>query len=169
MSACAQLVIAFLLILLQLGIIVALLIIEPPQVRVHVFSQHGGRFICIIYTQPQRRFVSSQVIYDYPSIREVHLICNLTTLGVVAPLGYNGLLILSCTFYAFKVLPTAYFNFFFLCTRTFYFNYPPFFSHRPAMFQLISTRPSILPLPCTPPASSGWPSSLFTLAPTTRS
>uniref|UniRef100_A0A3P9PBX8 Glutamate receptor, metabotropic 5a n=1 Tax=Poecilia reticulata TaxID=8081 RepID=A0A3P9PBX8_POERE len=73
MSACAQLVIAFLLILLQLGIIVALLIIEPPE-----------------------------VIYDYPSIREVHLICNLTTLGVVAPLGYNGLLILSCTFYAFK-------------------------------------------------------------------
>ncbi|CAK6969119.1 glutamate receptor%2C metabotropic 5a [Scomber scombrus] len=73
MSACAQLVIAFLLILLQLGIIVTLLIIEPPQ-----------------------------VIYDYPSIREVHLICNLTTLGVVAPLGYNGLLILSCTFYAFK-------------------------------------------------------------------
>lgn len=43
------------------------------------------------------------MIYDYPSIREVHLICNLTTLGVVAPLGYNGLLILSCTFYAFKV------------------------------------------------------------------
>ncbi|KAK5608773.1 Metabotropic glutamate receptor 5 [Crenichthys baileyi] len=73
MSACAQLVIAFVLILLQLGIIVALLIIEPPE-----------------------------VIYDYPSIREVHLICNLTTLGVVAPLGYNGLLILSCTFYAFK-------------------------------------------------------------------
>nr|XP_040037467.1 glutamate receptor, metabotropic 5a [Gasterosteus aculeatus aculeatus] len=73
MSACAQLVIAFLLILLQFGIIVALFIIEPPE-----------------------------VIYDYPSIREVHLICNLTTLGVVAPLGYNGLLILSCTFYAFK-------------------------------------------------------------------
>ncbi|XP_067113777.1 metabotropic glutamate receptor 5-like [Osmerus mordax] len=73
MSAAAQLVIAFLLILLQLGIIVALFIMEPPQ-----------------------------VIYDYPSIREVHLICNMTTLGVVAPLGYNGLLILSCTFYAFK-------------------------------------------------------------------
>ncbi|XP_061818850.1 glutamate receptor, metabotropic 5a [Nerophis lumbriciformis] len=73
MSACAQLLIAFLLILLQLAIIVALLVIEPPE-----------------------------VIHDYPSIREVHLICNLTTLGVVAPLGYNGLLILSCTFYAFK-------------------------------------------------------------------
>ncbi|KAM9781667.1 glutamate receptor, metabotropic 5a [Syngnathus typhle] len=73
MSACAQLLIAFLLILLQLAIIVALLVIEPPE-----------------------------VVHDYPSIREVHLICNLTTLGVVAPLGYNGLLILSCTFYAFK-------------------------------------------------------------------
>ncbi|KAG7322399.1 hypothetical protein KOW79_013745 [Hemibagrus wyckioides] len=73
MSACAQLIIAFILILLQLAIIVALFIMEPPQ-----------------------------VIYDYPSIREVHLICNTTTLGVVAPLGYNGLLILSCTFYAFK-------------------------------------------------------------------
>ncbi|XP_065146786.1 glutamate receptor, metabotropic 5a [Paramisgurnus dabryanus] len=73
MSACAQLIIVFILILIQLGIIVALFIMEPPQ-----------------------------VIYDYPSIKEVHLICNTTTLGVVAPLGYNGLLILSCTFYAFK-------------------------------------------------------------------
>lgn len=36
MSACAQLVIAFLLILLQLGIIVSLLIIEPPQVCLYV-------------------------------------------------------------------------------------------------------------------------------------
>uniref|UniRef100_A0AAQ4NXV6 Metabotropic glutamate receptor 5 n=1 Tax=Gasterosteus aculeatus aculeatus TaxID=481459 RepID=A0AAQ4NXV6_GASAC len=72
MSACAQLVIAFLLILLQLGIIVALFLMEAP------------------------------VIHDYPSIRQVNLICNTTNLGVVAPLGYNGLLILSCTFYAFK-------------------------------------------------------------------
>uniref|UniRef100_A0A3B3QPR8 Metabotropic glutamate receptor 5 n=1 Tax=Paramormyrops kingsleyae TaxID=1676925 RepID=A0A3B3QPR8_9TELE len=73
MSACAQLVIAFILILLQLGIIVALFVMEPPN-----------------------------VVHDYPSIREVKLICNTTNLGVVAPLGYNGLLILSCTFYAFK-------------------------------------------------------------------
>ncbi|KAK7883292.1 hypothetical protein WMY93_029466 [Mugilogobius chulae] len=73
MSACAQLIIAFLLILLQLGIIVALFLMEPPK-----------------------------VIHDYPSIRQVNLICNTTNLGVVAPLGYNGLLILSCTFYAFK-------------------------------------------------------------------
>ncbi|KAF3692885.1 Metabotropic glutamate receptor 5 [Channa argus] len=73
MSACAQLIIAFLLILLQLGIIVALFLMEPPE-----------------------------VINDYPSIRQVNLICHTTNLGVVAPLGYNGLLILSCTFYAFK-------------------------------------------------------------------
>uniref|UniRef100_A0A672L8W1 Metabotropic glutamate receptor 5-like n=1 Tax=Sinocyclocheilus grahami TaxID=75366 RepID=A0A672L8W1_SINGR len=73
MSACAQLVIAFLLILLQLGIIVALFVMEPPD-----------------------------VIHDYPSIREVNLICYTTNLGVVAPLGYNSLLIMSCTFYAFK-------------------------------------------------------------------
>lgn len=44
-----------------------------------------------------------QVIHDYPSIRQVNLICNTTNLAVVAPLGYNCLLILSCTFYAFKV------------------------------------------------------------------
>uniref|UniRef100_A0A8K9UEX7 Metabotropic glutamate receptor 5 n=1 Tax=Oncorhynchus mykiss TaxID=8022 RepID=A0A8K9UEX7_ONCMY len=73
MSACAQLIIASLLILLQLGIIVALFLMEPPQ-----------------------------VIHDYPSIRQVNRICYTTNLGVVAPLGYNGLLILSCTFYAFK-------------------------------------------------------------------
>ncbi|KAM4795298.1 LOW QUALITY PROTEIN: metabotropic glutamate receptor 5 [Rhinophrynus dorsalis] len=73
MSACAQLVIAFILICIQLGIIVALFIMEPPD-----------------------------VIFDYPSIREVYLICNTNNLGVVTPLGYNGLLILSCTFYAFK-------------------------------------------------------------------
>ncbi|XP_029458151.1 metabotropic glutamate receptor 5 isoform X1 [Rhinatrema bivittatum] len=73
MSACAQLVIAFILICIQLGIIVALFIMEPPD-----------------------------VVHDYPSIREVYLICNTTNLGVVTPLGYNGLLILSCTFYAFK-------------------------------------------------------------------
>nr|5CGC_A Chain A, Metabotropic glutamate receptor 5,Endolysin,Metabotropic glutamate receptor 5 [synthetic construct]5CGD_A Chain A, Metabotropic glutamate receptor 5,Endolysin,Metabotropic glutamate receptor 5 [synthetic construct] len=73
MSACAQLVIAFILICIQLGIIVALFIMEPPD-----------------------------IMHDYPSIREVYLICNTTNLGVVAPLGYNGLLILACTFYAFK-------------------------------------------------------------------
>lgn len=33
MSACAQLIIAFLLILLQLGIIIALFVMEPPEVN----------------------------------------------------------------------------------------------------------------------------------------
>ncbi|XP_042564575.1 metabotropic glutamate receptor 5-like [Clupea harengus] len=73
MSACAQLVIAALLILLQLALIVTLFLLEPPA-----------------------------VVHDHPSIRQVRLVCNTSTLGVVAPLGYNGLLILSCTFYAFK-------------------------------------------------------------------
>ncbi|XP_056417376.1 metabotropic glutamate receptor 5 isoform X1 [Hyla sarda] len=73
MSACAQLVIAFILICIQLGIIIALFIMEPPD-----------------------------TMFDYPSIREVYLICNTNNVGVVTPLGYNGLLILSCTFYAFK-------------------------------------------------------------------
>ncbi|XP_032879317.1 metabotropic glutamate receptor 5 [Amblyraja radiata] len=73
MSACAQLVIASVLICIQLGIIVSLFIMEPPE-----------------------------VIHDFPTIRDVKLICNTTNIAVVAPLGYNGLLILSCTFYAFK-------------------------------------------------------------------
>ncbi|XP_069746984.1 metabotropic glutamate receptor 5b isoform X5 [Narcine bancroftii] len=73
MSACAQLVIASMLICIQLGIIVSLFIMEPPE-----------------------------VIHDYPTIRDVKLICNTTNIAVVAPLGYNSLLILSCTFYAFK-------------------------------------------------------------------
>ncbi|XP_048851213.1 glutamate receptor, metabotropic 5a [Brienomyrus brachyistius] len=73
MSACAQLAIATLLILMQLAIVVTLFVKEPPA-----------------------------VVHDHPSMRQVRLVCNTSTLGVVAPLGYNGLLILSCTFYAFK-------------------------------------------------------------------
>ncbi|XP_078412760.1 metabotropic glutamate receptor 1-like [Cetorhinus maximus] len=73
MSAWAQLVIAFILISVQLTIVVTLLILEPPT-----------------------------PVLSYPSIDEVFLICNTSNLGVVAPLGYNGLLIMSCTYYAFK-------------------------------------------------------------------
>ncbi|XP_053489549.1 metabotropic glutamate receptor 1b [Ictalurus furcatus] len=73
MSACAQVVIAFILISLQLTLEVTLIILEPPS-----------------------------PIKFYPSIREVYLICNTSNMGMVAPLGYNGLLILSCTYYAFK-------------------------------------------------------------------
>ncbi|TSL47638.1 Metabotropic glutamate receptor 1 [Bagarius yarrelli] len=73
MSAWAQVVIAFVLISLQLTLEVVLIVLEPPE-----------------------------PIKSYPSTREAFLICNTSNLGVVAPLGYNGLLILSCTYYAFK-------------------------------------------------------------------
>ncbi|XP_046712642.1 metabotropic glutamate receptor 1b isoform X4 [Silurus meridionalis] len=73
MSAWAQVAIAFALISLQLTLEVTLIILEPPS-----------------------------PIKSYPSIREVYLICNTSNMGMVAPLGYNGLLILSCTYYAFK-------------------------------------------------------------------
>ncbi|MEE6475051.1 hypothetical protein FKM82_010598 [Ascaphus truei] len=73
MSACAQVIIASMLISMQLTLVVTLTIMEPPM-----------------------------PILSYPSIKEVYLICNTSNLGVVAPLGYNGLLIMSCTYYAFK-------------------------------------------------------------------
>ncbi|XP_049445346.1 metabotropic glutamate receptor 1 isoform X1 [Epinephelus fuscoguttatus] len=73
MSAWAQVVIAFMLISVQLTLEITLIILEPPE-----------------------------PIKSYPSIREVYLICNTSNVGMVAPLGYNGLLILSCTYYAFK-------------------------------------------------------------------
>ncbi|XP_076834983.1 metabotropic glutamate receptor 1-like isoform X2 [Brachyhypopomus gauderio] len=73
MSAWAQVVIAFVLISVQLTLEVTLIILEPPE-----------------------------PVKSYPSIREVYLICNTSNMGMVAPLGYNGLLILSCTYYAFK-------------------------------------------------------------------
>ncbi|XP_047244718.1 metabotropic glutamate receptor 1 isoform X2 [Girardinichthys multiradiatus] len=73
MSAWAQVIIAFMLISVQLTLEITLIILEPPE-----------------------------PVKSYPSIREVYLICNTSNLGMVAPLGYNGLLILSCTYYAFK-------------------------------------------------------------------
>ncbi|XP_059211985.1 metabotropic glutamate receptor 1 isoform X2 [Centropristis striata] len=73
MSAWAQVVIAFMLISVQLTLEITLIILEPPE-----------------------------PIKSYPSIREVYLICNTSNVGMVAPLGYNGLLIMSCTYYAFK-------------------------------------------------------------------
>jgi len=54
MSACAQLVIAFLLILMQFGIIVALFIIEPPEVCVRVcFIYRVGDVQLHLLRQPQ--------------------------------------------------------------------------------------------------------------------
>ncbi|KAG7265840.1 hypothetical protein CRUP_010482 [Coryphaenoides rupestris] len=73
MSAWAQVVIASMLVSVQLGLEITLIVLEPPA-----------------------------PVKSYPSIREVFLICNTSNVGMVAPLGYNGLLILSCTYYAFK-------------------------------------------------------------------
>uniref|UniRef100_A0A8C6SQ03 Metabotropic glutamate receptor 1 n=1 Tax=Neogobius melanostomus TaxID=47308 RepID=A0A8C6SQ03_9GOBI len=73
MSAWAQVVMAFMLISVQLTLEITLIILEPPK-----------------------------PIKSYPSISEVFLICNTSNVGMVAPLGYNGLLIMSCTYYAFK-------------------------------------------------------------------
>ncbi|CAL9692455.1 unnamed protein product [Knipowitschia caucasica] len=73
MSAWAQVIIAFMLISVQLTLEITLIILEPPE-----------------------------PVKSYPSIREVYLICNTSNVGMVAPLGYNGLLIMSCTYYAFK-------------------------------------------------------------------
>lgn len=73
MSAWAQVIIAFMLISVQLTLEITLIILEPPE-----------------------------PIKSYPSISEVFLICNTSNVGMVAPLGYNGLLIMSCTYYAFK-------------------------------------------------------------------
>ncbi|XP_072499743.1 metabotropic glutamate receptor 1 isoform X1 [Notamacropus eugenii] len=73
MSAWAQVIIASILISVQLTLVVTLIVMEPPM-----------------------------PILSYPSIKEVYLICNTSNLGVVAPVGYNGLLIMSCTYYAFK-------------------------------------------------------------------
>ncbi|XP_071386317.1 metabotropic glutamate receptor 1-like [Centroberyx affinis] len=73
MSAWAQVIIAFMLISVQLTLEITLIILETPE-----------------------------PVKSYPSIREVYLICNTSNLGMVAPLGYNGLLIMSCTYYAFK-------------------------------------------------------------------
>uniref|UniRef100_A0A8C4EV63 Metabotropic glutamate receptor 1 n=1 Tax=Dicentrarchus labrax TaxID=13489 RepID=A0A8C4EV63_DICLA len=73
MSAWAQVFISFVLISVQLTLEITLIILEPPE-----------------------------PIKSYPSISEVYLICNTSNVGMVAPLGYNGLLIMSCTYYAFK-------------------------------------------------------------------
>uniref|UniRef100_A0A8C6SQ54 Glutamate receptor, metabotropic 1a n=1 Tax=Neogobius melanostomus TaxID=47308 RepID=A0A8C6SQ54_9GOBI len=49
--------------------------------------------------------IDGSKLLDYllkTSFRGVFLICNTSNVGMVAPLGYNGLLIMSCTYYAFK-------------------------------------------------------------------
>ncbi|XP_022654020.1 metabotropic glutamate receptor 5-like isoform X3 [Varroa destructor] len=73
MSASAQVVITLLLIGVEVGIIVTLIVFEPPDAK-----------------------------YDYPDLSRVKIICNTTTLGIIAPLGFDFFLIAMCTVYAVK-------------------------------------------------------------------
>ncbi|XP_077866543.1 metabotropic glutamate receptor 1 [Saccoglossus kowalevskii] len=73
MSATAQVIITFMIISIELGIIIAMLVIQPPE-----------------------------AYYTYPSVKRVKLECNTSTLSMIAPLGFDIFLIAMCTFYAFK-------------------------------------------------------------------
>ncbi|XP_076356976.1 metabotropic glutamate receptor 5-like [Tachypleus tridentatus] len=73
MSATAQVVITFILISIEGTIIAAMLIFEPAD---------------------------SELVY--PAIDRVKLTCNTTTLGIIAPLGFDFFLIAMCTVYAVK-------------------------------------------------------------------
>lgn len=73
LTTTAQLVITALLVGLELSIITAMLIYEPPDIR-----------------------------YDYSRARRVLLLCNTTSLGILAPLGFDFFLICLCTLYAVK-------------------------------------------------------------------
>ncbi|KAK8775608.1 hypothetical protein V5799_031046 [Amblyomma americanum] len=73
MSATAQVVITWLLISVEAAIIGAMVVLEPPD-----------------------------FMFAYPALDRVKLICNTTTLGIIAPLGFDFFLIAMCTVYAVK-------------------------------------------------------------------
>lgn len=73
MSGFSQVVITLLLITVEVGIIVTLIVFEPPDFK-----------------------------FDYPTLSRVKIICNTTTLGIIAPLGFDFFLIAMCTVYAVK-------------------------------------------------------------------
>lgn len=73
MSATAQVVITWLLISVEAAIIGAMVVLEPPD-----------------------------YMFAYPALDRVKLICNTTTLGIIAPLGFDFFLIAMCTVYAVK-------------------------------------------------------------------
>lgn len=73
MSATAQMLITFFVVLVELGIIVTMLIMEPPDSTLR-----------------------------YPAARKVTLVCNTSTLGIMAPLGFDFFLVAMCTLYAIK-------------------------------------------------------------------
>ena len=73
MSACAQVVITFMIIGVECAVITVMLILEPADSK-------------LIYPEKQR----------------VRLACNATTLGIIVPLGFDIFLIVMCTLYAIK-------------------------------------------------------------------
>jgi len=73
MSSTAQVVITLLLVLIECGIIATMLIREPADSKL-----------------------------DYPALDKVILICNTTSIGIIAPLGFDFFLIAMCTVYAIK-------------------------------------------------------------------
>lgn len=68
-----QVVITWIIVTIEIGIIITMVLLEPPD----------------------------SILY-YPASNQVRLICNTSTIGVVAPLGFDLLLIIMCTVYAVK-------------------------------------------------------------------
>lgn len=73
MSSASQVVISCLLICIEIGILTFTLIKEPAD-----------------------------SMLDYPTWNQVILICNTTSLGISAPMGFDYFLIAMCTLYAVK-------------------------------------------------------------------
>ncbi|XP_068233250.1 LOW QUALITY PROTEIN: uncharacterized protein [Palaemon carinicauda] len=73
MSATAQVVITCILISIEAGIITTMLILDRPD-----------------------------VMHIYPKTGEVHLVCNTSPRGIIAPMGWDFFLIAMCTVYAIK-------------------------------------------------------------------
>ncbi|KAJ8026655.1 Metabotropic glutamate receptor 1 [Holothuria leucospilota] len=73
LSGTAQVVITVLIISVEIGIIVAFLIVEPPE-----------------------------AVTVYPTFNTARLICKSSTRAMVGPLGYDAFLVGMCTVYAFK-------------------------------------------------------------------
>jgi hypothetical protein len=73
MSSSAQVVISFIIICIEVGIIAGMLVVEPAD----------------------------SMLY-YPTLEKVHLICNTTPYGIISTFGFDFFLILMCTVYAVK-------------------------------------------------------------------
>lgn len=71
MSSTAQVIISLIIVCIEIGIIAGMLFKEPAD-----------------------------SMLAYPSLDQVKLVCNTTTLGIIAPLGFDFFLILMCTVYA---------------------------------------------------------------------